>query len=217
MLVVAGAVLVSCAQLAGISDTPASGDSDASQVVESEAGSPANDGAASSDEAQAGPQLATIVVRCNGAVVAKYACPKKRWEYDFAPCAGTTRKVELENPGAYPIAFIARRAWTTGVKYVPNEIADGAYGEMIGVLMPNGGTVDVSNAYGGGIFAVVGSVHPFDAASLTAPDPYEGKVAYEAAMLGGLPTNGELFAAELTASPFNSARCTTNPVIFTKK
>jgi hypothetical protein len=208
------ATLAGCAKLAGISDAP-SPEENASVDAEVDGG-PTPEAAAPAESAAPGPDVATIDVRCNGVLVAKYACPRKRWEYDFAPCPGPTRKVELQNPGKYPVAFIARRAWV-GSRYVPNEATDGTYGEIVGIIPAAGGSVDVSSAYGGGIFGVVVSVRPFDAAFETAPDPYEGRVVYAQAMLAGEPTNNELFAAELTATPFNGARCTSNPVIFTKK
>jgi len=158
------------------------------------------------------PTTASISVRCNGAVVAKYACPDKRWEYDFAPCTAP-RKVVLENTGTLPIAFIARRVWT-GTSYVPNQATDGLSGEMVGVIAV-ASKVDISTAYNGGIFALVGSVSPFDAASLTAPMRDEGKAATTKAMLGSLATNGVLDVAELTAT--SATRCTTNAIVFKKR
>lgn len=213
----ASGLVASCAALAGIGDAPGEPDATDASVESSadsgDAGKPPAD-AATADVTPA-PATATLVVRCNGTPVAKYACADKRWEYDFAPCPGPTRKVVLENAGSVPIAFIARKVWT-GFAYVPNQATDGLNGEMVGVIAA-GNKVDISTAYGGGIFALVGSVLPFDDATLTAPKRDEGKAAYKAAMLGMLPTNGELDVAELTATPFNTLRCTNNAIVFTKK
>ena len=216
-LVVGGGLLAGCAALAGISDSPDDAEaSDASADVgfdSSDAGKLPVD--ASPADVTPAPTTASVTVRCNGTVVAKYACADKRWEYDFAPCTATPRKVVLENTGTLPIAFIARRAWT-GTSYVPNQVTDGQSGELVGVIAA-AAKVDVSAAYNGGIFALVGSVSPFDAAALTAPMRDEGKVATTKAMLGTLATNGVLDVAELTATSQSNARCTTNAIVFKKK
>jgi len=213
-LVVGGGLLAGCAALAGISDAP-----DDSEALDASAdgGFDSSDAGrmpvdASPADVTPAPTTASISVRCNGAVVAKYACPDKRWEYDFAPCTAP-RKVVLENTGTLPIAFIARRVWT-GTSYVPNQATDGLSGEMVGVIAV-ASKVDISTAYNGGIFALVGSVSPFDAASLTAPMRDEGKAATTKAMLGSLATNGVLDVAELTAT--SATRCTTNAIVFKKR
>jgi hypothetical protein len=215
-LVVTGGLLVSCAALAGISDAPSEpAASDASTDTTSGRGDAGPSSADAAADVATVPPTAAISVRCNGAVVLKYACADKRWEYDFAPCPGPGRKVVLENPGSLPVAYIARKQWSNA-RYVPNQTTDGLAGELVGVLAA-GAKVDISAAYGGGIFALVGSVSPFDPASLTAPTREEGKAAYGAATLGTYATNGVLDVAELTATPFNSARCTANPIVFTKQ
>jgi hypothetical protein len=98
---------------------------------------------------------------------------------------------------------------------VPNQATDGQYGELAGVLAA-GATRDISTAYGGGIFALVGSVHPFAVGAFTDPKHDEGKAATGQAMLGGFPTNGVLDVAELTVSVMG-ARCTDRPIIFKKR
>jgi hypothetical protein len=215
-LVLSAALLASCAALAGIGEAPSDPDAtDASADVGIDSGDAGVRPVDSSADVTPLRTTAGISVRCNGAVVLKYACPDKRWEYDFAPCAGPGRKVFLENPGSLPVAYIARKVWA-GTGYVPNQATDGLAGELVGVLAA-GAKVDISAAYGGGIFALVGSVDPFDPASLTAPTREEGKAAYKAAMLGTFATNNELDVAELTATPFNGARCTPNAIVYTKK
>lgn len=216
-LVVGGGLLAGCAALAGISDAP-----DDSEAFDASADGGFDSGDAgklpadtSPADVTPAPTTASIVVRCNGTVVAKYACADKRWEYDFVPCNVTPRKVLLENPGTLPVAFIARRVWT-GTTYVPNQATDGLSGEMVGVIAAKA-MVDISAAYNGGIFALVGSVSPFDAAALTAPLRDEGKAATTKAMLGMLATNGVLDVAELTATSQSNARCTTNPIVFKKR
>ena len=100
---------------------------------------------------------------------------------------------------------------------MPNESTGGSNGELVGIIASTE-TKDPSTAYDGGIFVLVGSVRPFDAASVTARMRDEGKVACNASMLGPYPTNNELFVAELTATTTSSpSRCTNNIIVFTNK
>ncbi len=211
-LVVAAWLLASCAVLAGIDGPTASGraaDDGGSEGLDARP-----DVHAVVDASPILPTTASITVRCNGIALLQHACPDKRWEYDFTPCAGSNpKKVVLENSGTFPIAYIARRYWTAGVAYVPNQPADGLVGEVVGLIGASE-KADISAAYNGGIFVLVGSVRPFDAASLTARQRDEGKVACTATMLGTFPTNNELFVAELTATTSGGSRCTNNIIVF---
>lgn len=216
-LVLAVGLLASCAALAGIdgptSTDAADGGTDASSV--DSVRPPVGDAAV--DASPALPTTASFTVRCNGTALMQHACADKRWEYDFTPCAGQNPKtVELENTGVLPIAYIARMYWTAG-GFVPNEPMGAPGGELVGVIGSTE-TANISSAYNGGIFVLVGSVRPFDAASVTARRRDEGKVACKASMLGTYPTNNELFVAELTAtSAFSVSRCTNNIIVFTNR
>lgn len=213
-LVLAVGLLASCAALAGI-DGPTAGDAadggeDAPSV---DSARPPLDAAA--DVALAGPVVASISLTCNGTAATKNSCSIKRWEYDFDACLRlTTPTVILHNTGAFPVAYIARRSWGQ-IAYVPNQPTDGTQGELTGVLEA-GEQRDISNAFDGGIVLVMGSVHPFDAAALTAPLRDEGKLAYGRAMLGAFATGGELFAAQVSAPTATMSRCTDNSIVFRK-
>jgi hypothetical protein len=213
-LAVAIALVVGCAQLAGIGDA-----SDEPEQT-ADAGDAAVDSARPSVDASAadvatGPLVASIAFLCNGVALTRNACPDKRWEYDVAACLkATTRKVVLQNTGEFPVAFIARRSWSLQTFYVPNQPTDGTSGEIVGVIAPHEQR-DLSSAFDGGIVLLVGSVHPFDAAALATPMHDEGRVAYKPVMLDAFPTNGQLFVAELTA-PVDGSRCVDNSIVFKK-
>lgn len=216
-LVVAGALLAGCAALAGISDAPTTSDAtdDGADAASVDSARPSVD-AAAPGVAPADPLVASISLTCNGTVVTKNTCPTKRWEYDFDTCLrATTRTVILRNSGAFPVAYIVRRSWSLQIDYVPNQPTDGLAGEITGVLAA-GERRDISSSFDGGIALIVGSVHPFDAAALTAPLRDEGRLAYKPAMLGAFPTNGELFAAEVTAPGLTTTRCSDNSIVFKK-
>lgn len=216
-LVVAAGLLASCAALAGIDGPTASDPSADGGGADPGDARPSVDAAVAVDASPVLPTTASITVRCGGTALSQHACSDKRWEYDFTPCAGQNpKKVVLENSGIFPIAFVERGYWIAGVAYVPNQPTDGSSGEMVGVI-GSSEKADISAAYNGGIFVLVGSVRPFDAASVTARQRDEGKVACNAAMLGSFPTNDELFVAELTATTAGGSRCTGNIIVFNNR
>ena len=207
--VVAAGFLASCAALAGIEDGPTASEPPADGDTDS--------GRPPVDATQAtAPLVASISLSCDGSVITKNPCPNKRWEYDFDSCLrSTTRMVILRNTGAFPVAYIARRSWLSQIDYVPNQMTDGLRGEITGVLGA-GEQRDISTAFDGGVVLIMGSVHPFAAAALTAPLSDEGRLAYAPTMLGTLPTNGQLFAAQVSSpSPAAQiARCTDHALFF---
>ena len=210
VLVAAAGLLASCAALAGIDDGPTASDAPPDAGAPDSARPPVDAATA------AGPLVAAISLTCNGDFITKNPCPNKRWEYDLDACLrATTRTVILRNTGAFPVAYIARRSWLPQIDYVPNQATDGQQGETVG-LLGAGEQSDISKAFDGGVVLIVGSVHPFDAAALTAPLRDEGRLAYAPTMLGTLLTNGQLFAAQVSApSPAAKiARCTDHSLFF---
>jgi hypothetical protein len=218
-LVIAAGLLASCAALAGIDDGPSASDATADGGTlpsRLDAAQPGVDATAAADAAPAGPPVASISLVCNGIAATKNTCPNKRWEYDLDACLrATTRTVILQNTGAFPVAYIVRRSWSLLTYYVPSQPTDGQSGELTGVLGA-GEQRDITTAVDGGIVLVVGSVHPFDAAALTAPLRDEGRLAYAPTMLGSFPTNGQLFAAQVSAPTPTIARCADHTIVFKK-
>ena len=117
-------------------------------------------------------QFAFIV---GGVTQTPLTCPSANWEFALNQDPTTVR---LQNTGTTPIAYIARKSWTLGVKYEPG-VATGDADELTGVL-DAGATVDITTAYAGGITALLGSAGAFS----TSGAMDEGTIAWPSGVTG---------------------------------
>jgi len=185
-----------CAAIAGLEE-PAESPGDAG-----------DDGSATQNDAtppstDAGPPTAKFDLLCNGEVLERHTCAKKRWEHDKCPTIlDAGRTLVLRNTGEYAIAYIARKNWDGG-GYKPGIETDGLSAERAGVLAP-GARVDLAASYSGGTFAIFGAVKPFAEEARAAPLDDEGRVAWPKGDLGGVKAD-QIDVAQMTVT--DSSEC----------
>lgn len=132
----------------------------------------AND--ASSNDTSTDTQLAKFAFVVGGVAIPPMVCPSLNWEY--APTSAAS--VQIQNVGAVPIAYVARRSWTLGTHFVPG-VSTGAPNELAGVLAP-GAEVDITSVFAGGITALLGSAEAFSDGTKTVFD--EGTISWPASV-----------------------------------
>jgi hypothetical protein len=113
---------------------------------------------------------AGIALIVNGIVQTPLSCPANNWEFWPVDSAGnplcdpsnllcTVSSAVLENSGSVPVTYTVQPEWNTPGVYPPG-IAIGDSNELVGVLAP-GAELDITQAFVGGITAVLGSSLPF--------------------------------------------------------
>jgi hypothetical protein len=88
--------------------------------------------------------------------------------------AGNMRAL-LINDGQLPVAYHARRSWSSGSRYVPGVAKDGSSEEKVGTIFP-GETADITAVFGGGVFVLIGSTRPFREGAEVEPLAGEGSI-----------------------------------------